>query len=65
MVISLVFGILDALKSSALSSHMPAWTEHLPLAGQGLAWLPPSLAVLVVMGIYDRTMGARNVAVHN
>ena len=39
MVISVVFGILDALKSSALSSHMPAWTEHLPLAGQGLAWL--------------------------
>ncbi len=65
MIVSLVFGILDALKGSALASHLPVWTEHLPLAGQGLAWLPPSLLVCVVMAIIDRTMGPRNVTVHN
>ncbi len=57
MLISLVFGIIDALKGSELKTHLPAFIQHLPLADQGLAWLPPSLAIIVVMAIIDRMMG--------
>ncbi|MEK9496031.1 branched-chain amino acid transport system II carrier protein [Photorhabdus sp. P32] len=58
MLISLIFGILDAIKSSeALAYLLPSWATRLPLADQGLAWLAPSLLVLVVAGIYDRVLG--------
>ena len=59
MVISLLFGILDAVKSSALAAQLPSWIEQLPLAQQGLAWLPPSLAMMVLAGLYDRVRGER------
>ncbi|AKH62376.1 MULTISPECIES: branched-chain amino acid transport system II carrier protein [Photorhabdus] len=58
MLISLLFGILDAIKSSeTLVYLLPNWATRLPLADQGLAWLAPSLLVLVVFGIYDRIWG--------
>lgn len=57
MVISFVFGIIDALKGAKLDSWMPAWMEHLPLAEQGLAWLIPSVATLAVMVVIDRLLG--------
>ncbi|MBS9424274.1 branched-chain amino acid transport system II carrier protein [Photorhabdus caribbeanensis] len=58
MLISLMFGILDAIKSSeALVYLLPNWATHLPLADQGLAWLAPSLLILVMAGIYDRVLG--------
>ncbi|MCC8375850.1 MULTISPECIES: branched-chain amino acid transport system II carrier protein [Photorhabdus] len=58
MLVSLLFGILDAIKSSeALAYLLPNWATRLPLADQGLAWLAPSLLVLVVAGIYDRVLG--------
>ncbi|QCR36933.1 branched-chain amino acid transport system II carrier protein [Nissabacter sp. SGAir0207] len=64
MLVSLVFGIIDGIKTSSLASVLPAWTEHLPLSTQGLAWLPPSLVMLVLVGIYDRVAGERSVTVH-
>lgn len=54
MLVSLLFGILDAIKASSFEHFLPAWTQHLPLAEQGLAWLPPSLLILVIAGFYDR-----------
>ena len=54
MLVSLLFGILDAVKASSFQQLLPAWTTHLPLAEQGLAWLPPSLLMLVLVAIYDR-----------
>ncbi|TPG64205.1 branched-chain amino acid transport system II carrier protein [Ewingella americana] len=64
MLVSFVFGILDGVKASALADFMPAWTSHLPLAAQGLAWLPPSLVMLVLVGIYDKISGPRSVTAH-
>ncbi|MTD40870.1 branched-chain amino acid transporter carrier protein BrnQ [Erwinia sp. CPCC 100877] len=56
MLVSLVFGTMDGLKASALA-WQPEWVTHLPLANQGLAWLPPTVAVLVICAIWDRVAG--------
>ncbi|WP_437612994.1 branched-chain amino acid transporter carrier protein BrnQ [Erwinia sp. V71] len=64
MLVSLLFGIIDAIKSSSLSAMLPAWSQHLPLADQGLAWLPPSLAMLIALAVYDRLLGRQQVTVH-
>ncbi len=63
MLISLVFGILDAVKASTFTNFLPAWAHHLPLAEQGLAWLPPSLLVFVVIGLYDRIFCRQKIVV--
>ncbi|WP_152224162.1 branched-chain amino acid transport system II carrier protein [Pseudomonas sp. SCB32] len=57
MVISFVFGVIDALKGAKLDAWMPGWMEHLPLAEQGLAWLIPSVAMLAAMAVLDRLLG--------
>lgn len=57
MLVSLIFGIVDAIKAAKLSAILPSFTDHLPLAAQGLAWLPPSLVMLVIAAIYDRAKG--------
>ncbi|MFV3307779.1 branched-chain amino acid transport system II carrier protein [Pseudomonas sp. NY15181] len=57
MVISFVFGIIDALKGAKLDAWMPGWMEHLPLAEQGLAWLIPSVVMLAAMAVLDRRLG--------
>ena len=38
---------------------------HLPLADQGLAWLPPSLVMLLIVALVDRLKGAEQVSVHS
>ncbi|CNF05365.1 branched-chain amino acid transport system II carrier protein [Yersinia mollaretii] len=62
MLVSLLFGILDAVKASTFAHFLPEWTQHLPLAEQGLAWLSPSLLVFVVVGLYDRVCCRQEVA---
>ncbi len=64
MLISLVFGIIDAIKASDLKTILPAFAQHLPLADQGLAWLLPSLAMLVLVAICDRMLGRQQVKAH-
>ncbi|MCG8707152.1 branched-chain amino acid transport system II carrier protein [Brenneria sp. 4F2] len=64
MLVSLLFGIIDGIKSSNFKSLLPEWSLHLPLGEQDLAWLPPSLLVLLVAAIYDRLCGQRKVTVH-
>ncbi|AEW44449.1 branched-chain amino acid:cation transporter, LIVCS family [Serratia symbiotica str. 'Cinara cedri'] len=54
MLISLLFGIIDAIKASGIQHLMPHWIYYLPLADQGLAWLLPSLIMLVLVAIYDQ-----------
>jgi LIVCS family branched-chain amino acid:cation transporter len=56
MFISLMFGILDGIKASAFAI-LPAWTQRLPLAEQGLAWLMPTVVALVLAVIWDRAAG--------
>lgn len=55
MAVSLLFGTIDALKVAGL--NMPEWLAHLPLSEQGLAWLVPCVATLVVAVVCDRMLG--------
>ena len=59
MFISLLFGILDGIKASAIGDTLPAWTQRLPLSEQGLAWLMPTVVALVLAVIWDRAAGRR------
>ncbi|KQN63097.1 branched-chain amino acid transport system II carrier protein [Erwinia sp. E602] len=64
MLVSLLFGIVDAIKTTAFKELLPAFAQNLPLADQGLAWLPPSLAMLVLVAIYDRLSARQSVTAH-
>ncbi|MDR3430840.1 MAG: branched-chain amino acid transport system II carrier protein [Rouxiella aceris] len=64
MLVSLIFGIIDAIKASTFQAILPEWTANLPLATQGLAWLPPSVLMLLLVGAYDKMSGARSVTAH-
>ncbi|NMP26079.1 branched-chain amino acid transport system II carrier protein [Rahnella sp. SAP-1] len=64
MLVSLIFGIIDAIKASTFQAILPEWTAHLPLATQGLAWLPPSVLMLLLVGVFDKMSGARSVTAH-
>lgn len=59
MLISLLFGVLDGIKASALSAILPVWSTHLPLAQQGLAWLMPTCVIVVLAAIWDCVAGRR------
>ena len=63
MLVSLLFGMIDGIKSSALSNLLPEWTLNLPMSAQGLAWLLPSLAALALAAGYDRLAGRQAAAV--
>ncbi len=54
MLVSLVFGVLDALQGLGWTAFLPQWLQHLPLAEQSLAWLLPSLLVFLLAAAYDR-----------
>ncbi|MDR0217913.1 MAG: branched-chain amino acid transport system II carrier protein [Enterobacteriaceae bacterium] len=65
MIVSLLVGILDAMKTSVHLSHLlPGWATHLPLADQGLAWLIPTLLSVVVFAVYDRIAGVAKLPKH-
>lgn len=57
MLISLLLGLIDGVKASALGGMLPAWTQKMPLADQGLAWLMPTVAMVVIAAIWDRAAG--------
>lgn len=59
MAVSLIFGIIDGLKASDVKDWVPASLQHLPLADQNLSWLPPTLVIMVVAIIIDRSKGKR------
>ncbi|CAM3601396.1 branched-chain amino acid transport system II carrier protein [Pseudomonas wadenswilerensis] len=57
MLVSLLFGMIDAIKGTALASELPEILAHLPLSEQGLAWLVPSVITLGVAVLCDRMLG--------
>ena len=63
MLVSFVFGTIDALKGAGLADWMPSQLSHLPLSEQGLAWLVPCVMTLVVAVVCDRMLGKRSEAV--
>jgi len=62
MLVSLVFGMVDALKGAGLDDYLPAAAAHLPLSEQGLAWLIPALITLLGAFAVDRMIGKRSEA---
>jgi LIVCS family branched-chain amino acid:cation transporter len=62
MLVSFLFGLIDALKGAGFGDWLPTSLAHLPLSGQGLAWLVPSLATLVLAVACDRMLGKRDQA---
>ncbi|KGD75156.1 branched-chain amino acid ABC transporter substrate-binding protein [Tatumella morbirosei] len=63
MLISLLFGIVDAVKGSEFKDLLPGFCQNLPLADQGLSWLPPTLVIVLVCVIVDRVKGSQQVEV--
>ncbi|MCC8367663.1 branched-chain amino acid transport system II carrier protein [Xenorhabdus sp. PB61.4] len=65
MLVSLMFGVLDAAKASNYLVHfLPEWATHLPLADQGLAWLIPTLSSVGIFAIYDLIVAERKIPKH-
>ena len=63
MLVSFIFGCIDALKGAGLAGWMPSQLANLPLSEQGLAWLVPSVMTLVVAFGVDRMLGKRSEAI--
>ena len=63
MLVSFIFGVVDALKGAGLADGLPNWLTHMPFSEQGLAWLVPSLIVLVGAFSYDRLLGKSQEAI--
>jgi LIVCS family branched-chain amino acid:cation transporter len=63
MLVSLLFGIIDACKGAGFSDWLPTQLAHLPLSDQGLAWLVPSVIALVGAVASDRLLGKREAVV--
>lgn len=59
MTVSLLVGIIDALKGTPFAEDLPRFLLHLPLSEQGLAWLLPSCLTLALAFGLDRRLGAR------
>ncbi|WP_346830189.1 branched-chain amino acid transport system II carrier protein [Pseudomonas abietaniphila] len=62
MLVSFVFGTVDAVKGAGFADNLPDALAHLPLSEQGLAWLIPSLITLFVAFVVDRMLGRRSEA---
>lgn len=54
MLVSLVFGLIDALKGAGFAEALPDVLSHLPLGDQGLAWLVPAVVTLAAAVVVDR-----------
>lgn len=62
MLVSFIFGSIDALKGAGMAGWIPTQLVNMPFSEQGLAWLVPSLAVLLGAVICDRMLGKRHEA---
>jgi LIVCS family branched-chain amino acid:cation transporter len=52
--VAFLFGIIEAVKAAGFSEQLPQFINNLPLNEQNLAWLLPSLVVLVIAIAVDR-----------
>lgn len=52
--VALLFGILDGLKVAGFGDALPTALANLPLSAQNLAWLIPSIMVLVICIVIDK-----------
>jgi LIVCS family branched-chain amino acid:cation transporter len=56
VLVSLVFGCIDAFKATPWAEHLPAALANLPLSTQNLAWLIPSIVTLAIAVACDRLL---------
>lgn len=54
MLVTLIFGIADGLAAAGFASWVPELFNRLPLAGQQMGWLLPSMMVMLVLFVLDR-----------
>ena len=52
--VAFIFGIIEAVKAARFNEYLPVFIQYLPLNEQNLAWLLPSLIVLVVTTAIDQ-----------
>ena len=57
-LVAFLFGAADALEAAGICMRPFTLTRELPLHNEGLAWLLPALAVMVVAVLADRVIGA-------
>ncbi|KMM83910.1 branched-chain amino acid:cation transporter, LIVCS family [Pseudomonas taetrolens] len=62
MLVSFIFGSIDALKGAGFGDSIPAVLANMPFSEQGLAWLVPSLITLLGAVVCDRLLGKRQEA---
>lgn len=53
-LMAFIFGVMDGIKVAGFENILPQAIQHLPLNEQNLAWLIPSLLVLIISIIVDR-----------
>ena len=63
MLVSFLFGLIDALKGAGLADGLPSQLSNLPLSERGLAGRVPCVMTLVVAVVCDRLLGKRSEAV--
>ncbi len=59
MLVTLVFGVADALSAAGFTEWVPELFNRLPLAQQQMGWLVPALVVVLTLTAVDR-YSARN-----
>ena len=60
-MVSFLFGIADALSTAGISAWPFVMVRYLPLHNQGLAWVLPSLVVLIAAAAAERWRSASSV----
>ncbi|EOR07833.1 branched-chain amino acid transport system II carrier protein [Acinetobacter genomosp. 15BJ] len=58
--VAFLFGIFEAIKAAGFTAQLPTFIQHLPLNEQNLAWLLPSLIVLVFAIVVDRVSASKD-----
>lgn len=56
-LVAFLFGVADALEAAGIIQWPFTLARQLPLHNQGLAWLLPVLAVMIVAAVIDRLRG--------
>ncbi|CAJ0993177.1 branched-chain amino acid transport system II carrier protein [Pantoea sp. Nvir] len=64
MIVSLIFGVIDGVKTTSFKDILPVFSQHLPLANRGLAWLPPAMIMMLIAAVVDRIKGRKQVTTH-
>ena len=57
MSVTLLFGLVDGIAAAGFKHWVPTPLLELPLADQGLGWLVPVLATLLMVALLDRLLG--------